>query len=250
MQTRENIDIKRVIDRFDRLMNASDFEEAERHLIYWMNEAKDMGDDRSLFSVINEMTGFYRMRGDRKNAFDAVEKLKRLTSQTDKFGNIEKATAYLNCATVYNSFKEPLEALKLYEQAEKIYLENLDSNDERLAGLFNNTALAHLALKEYEKAKDYFEKAMTVLDQNTGKENEKAITCLNMADLTEEQMGPEEGEEEILKLLDKAGGYLDIACKGDYYEYKMTAEKCIPAFKHYGYFMYAMELEKRIGDGK
>jgi len=251
------MDIQRVIERYDKLMREDAFEDAEKHLLYWLKEAEETNDKRSCFTILNEMTGFYRMRGNRSAAFDTVSKLLSIVFEMGQSNLISKATAYLNSATVYNSFKEPEKAIDLYKKAEEIYKAELKEDDTRLAGLYNNMALAYLAVGSletyankmddlFEKSESYFNKALSVLDKNKASYNEKAITYLNIADLEEKRLGPEQGESKILELLDKAVACFEESFNGDFFDFKETAEKCIPVFRHYGYFMVANDLTDKI----
>ncbi len=240
------MDIQRFTDRYDRLMNEGNFREAERHLEYWLKESEACGDEPGRFTVLNEMTGFYRMRKEKTKAYEAVDKLLTCISLRPHENSIGKATACLNCATVYNSFDEPEKAIKLYKKAEGTYKAELNENDIRLAGLYNNMALALMSANRISEAGEYFENALSVLSENGNAYNELAITYLNMADLNEKSLGPEKGEPVILELLDKAVESLEKAYKGEFNDYKQTAEKCIPVFKHYGYFMAANTLKDRI----
>ena len=241
------MDIQRFIERFDRLMDEKRFDEAEKLLQYWLDEAESEGDYRNRFTILNEMTGFYRMVGKRGPAFDTVEKLLKTVSDMGAQNSVGRATAYLNCATVYNSFNEPVKALELYKKAEELYIKELEEDDDRLAGLYNNMALAYVSAgslregKSFREADMCFKKALIILEKRK-MYNEQAITFLNIADLEEKRLGPEAGEQVILEYLDKAVLCFEESFKGDFNSFKQTAEKCIPVFRHYGYFMVANDL--------
>ena len=40
------MEIQRILDKYDRLMDSKEFEEAGRHLNYWVGEAETEKDDR------------------------------------------------------------------------------------------------------------------------------------------------------------------------------------------------------------
>ena len=124
-------------------MKEDAFEEAEKHLLYWLKEAEESGDKRAAFTILNEMTGFYRMRRKKVEAFSVCESLLDTVEELE-LGEFDtsRATAYLNTATVYNSFGLSGTAVELYSKALVIYSKNLDENDDRLAALYNNMALA------------------------------------------------------------------------------------------------------------
>ena len=137
------MDIKRIIDRFDRLMKEDAFDEAEKHLLYWLEEAEFTDDKRVRFTILNEMTGFYRLRGKRMEAFRICDKLLEAIEDLKLGeGDTSRATAYLNIATVYNRFNESAKAVELYTKTLDIYRKTLLEDDERLAALYNNMALA------------------------------------------------------------------------------------------------------------
>ena len=256
------MEINRILDRFDRLMKEDAFEEAEKHLLYWLKEAEELGDKRAVFTILNEMTGFYRLRRKKVEAFSVCENLLDTVEEL-KLGDYDtsRATAYLNTATVYNSFGLSGTAVELYSKALAIYLKNLDENDDRLAALYNNMALAIMnkavielrnnsIINDLEEAESYFIKALEILETKTGSENEQAITYLNMADLEEKKSGPEAGEEKILQYVEMASKLLDKSYEDHDLGFKETAEKCYGVFKKYGYFAYANDLALKIKEIK
>ena len=54
---------QRIIQKMDEYMSRKDYEGAERHLLYWLEEAKLGKDLRGQLSIRNELIGFYRKRG-------------------------------------------------------------------------------------------------------------------------------------------------------------------------------------------
>ena len=68
--------------------------------------------------------------------------------------NVGAATTYLNSATVFKAFGNPEQALPLYEKAKTIYERDLEPNDERLGGLYNNMGLALVDLKRFKEAEE------------------------------------------------------------------------------------------------
>ena len=97
----ERVPVGRVFERLDNYFAVNDFESAERHLLYWAEEAEALGDLRGLFSITDEMMGLYRKVGRKEKAYAAVKKALELVKELGIEKNVAAATAYLNAATVY-----------------------------------------------------------------------------------------------------------------------------------------------------
>ena len=240
------MDIQRILDRYDRLMDEKEFDQAGSHLSYWIAEAESTGDDRSAFTLLNELVGFYRMRGKKEETITAIEKLLKHTEKMDLADTVSGATAYINAATGYKSADMPKAALPLYRKAQEIYERDLEAGDRRLPALYNNMALTLMALGDHEEAYATFNKALAILQTSENSENEQAITLLNLADLAQASLPQEEADEKTAEYAERAKALLDTSFENKRDGFKFTAEKCIPAFKYHGYFLAAGDLEEKI----
>ena len=54
------ISIDRILSRLDEFLHKNDYASAERHLLYWLSEAKSGGDVHTELFVRNELMGLYR----------------------------------------------------------------------------------------------------------------------------------------------------------------------------------------------
>jgi tetratricopeptide (TPR) repeat protein len=239
------MEIQRILDKYDRLMDEKEFEEAGRHLNYWVAEAEAVKDDRSAFTLLNELVGFYRMQGRKEETLSVIDRLLKVTEQMDLNDTVSGATAYINAATGYKSADMAAEALPLYEKALVIYTRDLSPADTGISALYNNMALTLMELKDYDRSREFLVKALEILSKNENSENEQAITLLNLADLAEKTMHQEEAEEKIAEYVEKAKEKLDESFLKKNAGFKFTAEKCIPAIKYHGYFLVAMDLEEK-----
>ena len=50
----------RVLEKLDQYLARRDYPGAERHLVYWLEEARQNGDEEGAFLVLNELMGLYR----------------------------------------------------------------------------------------------------------------------------------------------------------------------------------------------
>ena len=97
-------------------------------------------------------------------------------------------------------------------------------------------------------AGEYFEKALEFLRVIPSSENEQAITYLNMADLAVIELGNEESESVVEDYIKNSYDLLEKSYNDGNQDFKMTAEKCIPVIRHYGYFVYANTLQEHLSN--
>ena len=243
---------QRVAEKLDEYMAKKDYDGAERHLKYWLEEARLGSDLRGQLTVCNEMIGFYRKRGQEEGAFEAIGEALKLLGELGFENNLSAGTTYTNAATAYYRFGDYEKALSFFEKAKTVYEASDNTRPDLSGGLYNNMALVCVALARYEQAADLYRKALSIMEQLPEGKPEQAITWLNLANALEAQKGMEEAEPEIFRCLDKAEQLLDEAQEymletgvpAEGY-YAFVCESCAPTFSYYGYFLTAQELERR-----
>lgn len=235
------VPVARVIARLDSLFAKNNLEEAGKLLRYWEEEARRLGDERGLLSIVNEEIGYYRRTGGRELGLLACDEALRLVRSTDQRATVSGATVMLNSATTYKAFGSPKRAIPLYERAEQIYLEKLSPNDFRLAGLYNNYATALVDLRQFERAEKLYDRAIEILIQNGENPGEIAVTHVNKAHLYHQSSGD---EERIEQELDEAWIILEDIKKRDG-NYAFIASKCAPSYEFFGHFLRAKSLKER-----
>ena len=236
---------QRIIQKMDEYMSRRDYAGAERHLLYWLEEAKLGRDLRGELMLRGELVGHYRKTGEEAKAMESADEALRLLKELDFEGTISSGTTYVNIATACSAFGKNERALELFEKARKIYESSANTRADLLGGLYNNMALVLVSLGRFAEAFDLYEKALRVMSGVPGGGLEQAITYLNMADAVQARDGAEEGEKQISELLDKAAALFDEtdAPRDGYYAF--VCEKCAPSFSYYGYFLTAEDLEAR-----
>lgn len=235
---------KRIIERLDTYVGKADYEGAIRHLDYWMQEAVLCNDKRGELLVSNEFMGVYRKVGNKEKAIENATNALYLLPILEIEDTVTAGTTYVNAATVYDAFDEPELAINLFEKAQKIYEEQLFEDDEKLAGLYNNMALAKVAVKRFGEAYEYYQKALSVLEMRDDGQLEQAITYLNMANAVEDEHGLEKGEQKINQYLDLAEKLIEDENVERNGYYAFVCDKCAPTFEYYGYFITAAKLNK------
>ena len=244
---------QRIMEKMDEYMSRRDYAGAERHLLYWLEEAKSGQDLRGQLMLRNELIGHYRKTADRDYAFENIGEAIRLLETLQFENSVSAGTTYVNAATACSAFGDNDRAMEFFEKARQVY-ESGGTEPQLLGGLYNNMALACAALGKqdsgtpaetwYAKAFGLYEKALEQMRLVPNGELEQAISYLNMADALESRDGPEAVEHQIGELLDKAYDLLQTPSVPRDGYYAFVCEKCAPAFSYYGYFQVAEELQK------
>ena len=235
---------QRIIEKMDEYMSRRDYAGAERHLLYWLEEARLGHDERGQLMVMNELVGHFRKTGNREQALAFGEKALALVDELGFAGTITAGTTFVNVATALDAFGEDERSIEVFDRARKAYEAN-DTRPELLGGLYNNMALTCVKLGRFDEARELYALALKRMRQVEGGELEQTITYLNMADAAVAERGMEAAESEVYELLDTASELLDnTAAPHDGY-YAFVCEKCAPTFAHYGYFIVAEDLEAR-----
>ena len=239
------IDLCRMMEKLDEHLGRNDYAAAERHLDFWLSEARFNNDDQGALSVLNELMGLHRKCGHEVQAMEAVREGLSLLDSLDLEGTVTAGTTFVNAATVYKSFGKAADALPLYRKAQEIYEQHLSQEDGRLGGLYNNMALALVDEKQYGEARRYYEKALAIMANVRYGQLEQAITYLNLADLATAELGLLESEDQVNNYLDRAEALLETpeVPRNGYYAF--VCEKCAPTFRYFRRFAYADELKQR-----
>jgi tetratricopeptide (TPR) repeat protein len=234
---------ERILSRLDEHLHKNDYASAERHLLYWLSEARAEDDKRATLTIANELMGLYRKLGERENALEFVSLALSIIDELNIDTLVSTGTIFVNCATVYKAFGMPEKSLPIFERARAIYERELDKNSSLFGGLYNNMALCLVDLGRFSEAYELYDKAIAVTGKNK-KYLETAITYLNVASAKEAEHGIEKADAEIENCLSLAKELLDLnkATDGNY---AFVCEKCASVFGYYGHFSYENELKER-----
>ena len=233
---------QRIIAKMDDYMSRRDYAGAERHLLYWLEEARLGRDERGELLIRNELIGHFRKTGQKEKAFHEIDAALGLIGRLGFEGTISAGTTYTNAATACNAFGENERALSLFARAKDVYESTPRTDPSLIGGLYNNMALTLFALGRYRECYPLYEKALEAMKTVPNGELEQAITYLNIADVKEKELGAEEAEKEIIACLDQAEELLDTPSVPRNGYYAFVLEKCAPVFSYYGYFLTAQRF--------
>ena len=267
---------QRIVEKLDEYLARRDTAGAERHLLYWLEEARLGKDLRGELMLRNELTGFYRKAGEKEKSLASADRALELLKELGMEQTVSAGTTYVNAATANNAFGENERSIELFRKARAVFeaaprreAEGAGVSPEFLGGLYNNMALAETALGHYPEAEELYEKALQVMETVPGGEPEQAITWLNMVQTVVTACGMEDeaAEKRIGEYLERAEALLDKVWKevsgntepGADAEAVRAAsvsparkgyaafvfEKCAPMFLQCGWFAVSKELKKR-----
>ncbi len=240
----ERLPTERILSKLDEYLHHNDYTSAEKHLLYWLSEAKTADDGRAELLIRNELMGLYRKLGRGEEAIQEAEAAMRKIDAMNVSCQVGAATTYLNCATVFKAFGMADRAIGIFETAKSVYERELEPTDGRLAGLYNNMALALVDLGRFDEADALYRRAIEIVLPTENGALEAAITYLNMASAAEAELGLEDAAERIGELTERAQELLEGHSKQDGY-YAFVCEKCAKVFDYYGYFYFAKQLKER-----
>jgi len=236
---------QRIMEKVDDYMSRRDYAGVERHLLYWLEEAKLGRDKKGELMIRNELIGHYRKVLDREKALLHVDAALALLDEMDFSGTISAGTTYVNAATACNAFGENERALGLFRKARETYESIPTLKPELLGGLYNNMALTLVSMKRFREADGLYQKALETMARAENGALEQAITYLNMANAAEDEKGLVDASEAIDADLLNAQELLDTPDVPRNGYYAFVCEKCAPTFAYYGWFAYEAELKER-----
>ena len=239
---------QRVMEKLDEYMSRLDYPAVERHLLYWLAEAKAGHDRRGELMLCNEMVGHYRKTGESDKAHESAREALRLIHDLGYEGSLSEAVCLVNIATACHAFGEYDEAMPLFERAKEDFDRCSDVPPALKGGLYNNMGLTLTALGRFAEAHAAYDRAMAAMSGVEGGVLEQAVTCLNRADCIEAEEGAEAGEKRIQPLLEQAEAllYTENVRRDGYYAY--VCDHCAPCFDHHGCFLAAEKCRERAGE--
>ena len=238
MDNDARINIARFIERLDGCFNRNDMKAARECIEYWEAEARRLGDDSGLLTVLNEAVGFYRRTQKKSKALRAMEESLSLVEKLGLTRSPSGATIYINAATTLSFFGREEEGLRLYDQAAHCYIDSDLTESYEYAALLNNKAATLNALKRYDEAEENWKAAIGILKKVGFHDGEIAIFLVLLAHLAFDRDNT--AYEKVEALLDEAWEYLNLDNQAKDGNYAYVLRKCAPSFE---YFQRSMEAQ-------
>lgn len=204
--------------------------------------ACEQGDWRSELSVLSELLGQYRRGTDAGRALAAVDAAMELIRSHGLGRTVSGATVMLNAATTLRCFGRAEQSIPIFRHVCLVYGATLDPSDYRFAALYNNMAGSCAEAGGIEEAERCYLLALDVLRSCPDPGNDEAVTLCSLAELYERR-GDEDRANDCMERAWAALNAPGLPRDG-YHAFAVS--KCVPCFEHFGYFIYSMELKRRV----
>lgn len=231
MDFNDRIDIPRFIEKLDRCFNRNDMRSARECIEYWESEARRIGDDRGLLTILNEAVGYYRRTQKKGKALKAMEESLSLVEKLGLSQSMSGATIYINSATTLSFFGREQDGLVLYDKAADCFKASNKTDTYEYAALLNNKAGTLNALKRYDEAEENWHSAIDILKNIGFHDGEIAISLVMLAHLTYDR--DTAAYDKVEALLDMAWEYINSNDQPRDGNYAYVLRKCAPSFDYF-----------------
>lgn len=175
------MDVNNFLNALDKLYEERKLKEVEPLFNKSIEQAVAENDLATQFTILNEMMGFFRDTSQYEKSISACNRCLLLMKDMGIEGTVDYATSLQNIANAHRAAGMLDKALEYYRLADEIYKRNIDAGDYRFASLNNNIALVYQELRDFEKAAEHLEAALSIIQNIEGSEIEVATTYSNLA---------------------------------------------------------------------
>ncbi len=242
----DKINIERFLKKLDEFFNKNDMFGAGEFLSFWENEARNIGDERALLTILNEFLGYCRRVNNKEKAISTINECNLLIEKLEISNTISAATILINAATSSAHFGNSEEALALYDKAKKCYIELNQKETYEYASLLNNSAGVLNTQKKYEEAEKNYLEAVKILKKIGNHDGEIALSLVMLAHISFDKIEkPDDSTyEKVESLLDESIKYITsnkIVRDGNF---AFILSKIAPSFDYFKRPEYAKAMRK------
>lgn len=224
----DSLDTARFIAQLDRCFGKNDMRAARACIDFWEAEARRLGDDGGLLTVLSEAVGFYRRSQKKGRAIRAMEECLSLVERLGLENSLTGATVFINAATTVSFFGREEEGLRLYDRAADCYIANRRTASYEYAALLNNKAGTYYTLGRLDEAEAAWREAIAILKSCGGHDGEVAISLVMLAHAAFDRGDGEHSKIEAL--LDEAWEYINAEGQPRDGNYAYVLRKCAPSY--------------------
>ena len=150
-------------------------------------------DDYRFAGLYNNMSILLEKMEENEEAISYAEKALAIIEKLEG-GEMETATTLTNLALIYFKVSKPDKAKELLEQALALFEKSGENADAHYSGALAGIGEAYYHMQDYEKALEYYEKALTEVKKHFGENMSYAVLCENCAAVCE-RLGNQEKQE-------------------------------------------------------
>lgn len=141
-------------------------------------------DDYRYAGLYNNMSILLEKMEENEEAISYAEKALAIIEKLEG-GEMETATTLTNLALIYFKVSKPDKAKELLEQALALFENSGENTDAHYSGALAGIGEAYYHMQDYEKALEYYEKALTEVKKHFGENMSYAVLCENCAAVCE-----------------------------------------------------------------
>lgn len=240
------MNIQAIMDEIDVLYSAQKVEEVEALLLEKIQLLKENHEIYPAISLLNELLGIYREKGDCERGSATCQEVLGLFQQEKLPLDGNYGTTLLNVATAHRAFGNYALSKQYYETCNEIFFQHLKQNDYRYASLYNNMSLLFGELGELKQSIDYLEKSLEILRHHENMEVQIATANTSMAQMylgLEDVASAEKHLDIAMKMFENVEDYhysatlatgADIAyLKGDFKKSAVFYQKAMDEIEKY-----------------
>lgn len=169
--------------------NHASAQEIEKYLLNALNQSQAKANQEAntqafQLSVLNELMGFYRSRGEHAKNKPIIDNALDLAKKMDLAGSEAGTTTLINAATSLRAAGSYERATEIYSQAIKESSKTLKPNDRKLAALHNNLSMLYSETGNTSEAINELNIALEILQKssiNPSTDIDIAATHTNLA---------------------------------------------------------------------
>ena len=230
----------------ENCLSKQDYTTAKAVLAEAGREAASYGDLSGQLQVLHERIALLRRLGEFEECDKLCNDAVDLVTRLDMASTPAAASVFINIADTLIAEERYRDALRYLEHAESILLEDdSEGRDILLASVYNSCGIARTAIKEYEKASEYYDLALDILRKSPDRVLDTASLHVNLAHLINEWTND---EEEVNTNLITAFKLLDSKDLTHDYRYADVCRNCADSFEYFGFFLYKNQLRKRAAE--
>ena len=158
--------------------NHANAQEIEKYLLNALNQSQAKANQETTnqeesnaqalqLSVLNELMGFYRSRGEYAKNKQIIDNALKLSNKMQLAGSEAGTTTLINAATSLRAAGDYERATEIYSKALKESSKTLKPNDRKLAALHNNLSMLYSETGKIKEAIDQLEKALDILQKSS-----------------------------------------------------------------------------------
>lgn len=189
--------LQEYLQNLDQLYASEQASAAEGYLKQGLSDAASLGDDAAVFTILNELMGYYRVASRYEECMLCANQAFRTAKSMGIQGTLNYGTMLINVATACRAAGKYEDAEAYYKEAGEIFAQCISGPDYRVASLHNNISLLYGETGRLQEAKEELKHAMEIVQNMEDADIEIATTHTNLGNMCFQLNQIREGTEHM-----------------------------------------------------